>query len=99
MNIDTLNLVIQGQSERSILAKSEYTYIAKCRVMARLFDKCDHIRESGLKMDSDDKPLQYSGKAAGLYKFKLPIAYENARLLFAMISIVDTLPRTLIFRS
>jgi hypothetical protein len=93
MNIDTLNLVIQGQSERSILAKSKYTYIAKCRVMARLFDKCDHIRESALEMDNDGKPLQYSGKAAGLYKFKLPITCENARLLFAMISMDDTLPR------
>ena len=95
---DLLDLVVQGQSERSILERSKKTYLSKVKVMMRLLNECDDIRSDCLIMDDNNKPMQHSGIASGIFKMKLPISCETAQLLFAMISIDDTLPKQSVHR-
>ena len=67
--------------------------------MMRLLNECDEIRSDCLIiMDDDNKPMQHSGIASGIFKMKLPISCETAQLLFAMISIDDTLPKQSVHR-
>jgi hypothetical protein len=95
---DLLDLVVQDQLERSILERSKKTYLSKVKKMMRLLNECDDIRSDCLIMDDNDKPLQHSGIASGIFKMKLPISCETAQLLFAMISIDDTLPKQSVHR-
>jgi hypothetical protein len=44
-------------------------------------------------MDDNDKPMQQSGIASGIFKMQLPNSCGTAQLLFAMIFIDDNLPK------
>ena len=44
-------------------------------------------------MDDNDKPMQQSGIASGIFKMLLPSSCEAAQLLFAMIFIDENLPK------
>jgi hypothetical protein len=94
MNREQLNQVIHGQSERNILEKSKKTYLSKCKVMTKLLNNCEEdIRLQSLDLDINGNCQFHTGLAAGVMMLKMPMEEEVAKILFALISVDDTLPR------
>ena len=94
MNRALLERVVQGQAERNITEKSKKAYLSQCKVMTTmLFNAGDDIAEASLVQDDEGNYLKHNGMAKEVYKLKLPIDCDVAKLLFAQISIDDTLPR------
>ena len=94
MDREQINLIVQGQSERNILEKSKATYLSKCKVMTRILNNtADDIRRQALVLDAHGKPLCHSGKAKDVFKLQLPMDVDIAKILFALISVDDSLPK------
>ena len=94
MNRELLERVVQGQAERNITEKSKKTYLSQCKVLTKmLFDAGDDIAEESLEKDDFGNYCKHSGMAKEVYKLILPIKCHIAKLLFAQISIDDSLPR------
>ena len=92
-NLALLLQVAHGQSQRTILDQSKYTYLTKVRVMTEILNKLEDIRTRSLITDSNNVALKHMGEAAKVYKLQLPMSSETAQLLFAAISIDDSLPK------
>ena len=92
-NLALLLHVAHGQSKRTILDQSKYTYMTKVRVMTEILNRSEDIRIRTLMTDANKNALKYIGEAAKVYKLQLPMSSETAQLLFAAISIDDSLPK------
>ncbi len=87
-----LQQVAQGQAERNILDKSKKGYLGKMRVMTGLLNKLEN-RATFLVFDEENNPVYYTGSADKIIKMVLPMEKNIGQLLFAMLSIDDTLPK------
>ena len=92
-NLALLLHVAHGQSQRTILDQSKKTYMMKVKVMTEILNKSQDIRIRALMTDANNNALKHTGEAAKIYKLQLPMSSETAQLLFAAISIDDSLPR------
>ena len=91
---ELLSNVSQGQRTRTVLEGTNKCYISKCRVLTRILDSIQDLREDALEIDENGVALEHIGEAHGLLRLKLPITVDTARLLFAAISIDETLTKT-----
>jgi hypothetical protein len=95
MDREVLLAIAQNQREHCLSDDSISGYISKCRVMINmLYDKNDdNFRHNIFEFGDDDKPLYHTGGAFKLMKLRLPIELETAQILFAALSIDETLPK------
>jgi len=91
IDIRVLDAVARGQRIRTVKANSHNHYICKMRVMSRILWSIEEIRNSVFHLMPDGQPQEHTGKAAGVYKLKLPISVTTAQRLFAAISVDPTL--------
>jgi hypothetical protein len=94
-----LSHVVHGQSQRTILEDSKDKYLGKVKVMTEILNKDAEIRRLALVCTEDslqtDDPVavKHVGKAAKIFKLRLPMTAEVGKLLFAAISIDESLPK------
>ena len=93
ISLALLQHVAHGQSQRTILDKSKQCYMTKVKVMTEILNRSPDIRIRTLVTDNNNVAQTHTGEASKIRKLKLPISAETAQLLFAAISIDDTLPR------
>lgn len=93
MDFEALELVVEGQGLRNILDKSISCYLSKCKVMTELLNKNNVIRARALLIDEQGNALKHTGLASRVFKLRLPMEVETAKLLFAMLSIDTSLPK------
>ena len=93
ISLALLQQVAHGQSQRTILDKSKRTYMSKVKVMTEILNRSPDIRIRTLVVDGDGSAQKHTGEASKILKLRLPISAETGQLLFAAISIDDTLPR------
>ena len=88
-----LENVSDGQSRRTIVERSQAGYISKCRVLTRILNSIEDLREDALEVDANGAALEHTGAARGVFRLKLPITVDTARCLFAAVSIDGSLVR------
>ena len=93
MDITTLDIIVQGQSERNILSSSMREYLGRCATMTKILNENPALRSMALELDENDEPIRHAGEAKKVFKIKFPMAITTARYLFAQISIDTSLPR------
>lgn len=93
MELNALDLIVQGQTERNILEGSIAGYLSKCKVMTTLLYNNVDLRHRAIQHNEIGEAIQHIGAAKGVYKLQLPLTVEVARYLFALISIDTSLPR------
>jgi hypothetical protein len=92
MDLERLEAIAQGQAERNILPKSGNGYLSKCKVMTEILNSFATIREEALVF-VDGVPVKHTGEASKIFKLKLPMTVNVSKLLFAAISVDETLPK------
>ena len=93
ISLALLQHVAHGQSQRTILEKSKYGYMTKVKVMTEILNRADDIRIRTLVTDENGTAQKHIGEASKIFKLQLPMSEETAQLLFAAISIDDSLPK------
>ena len=93
ISIALLQQVAHGQSQRTILDKSKGNYMSKVRVMTAILNRSLDVRVKTLVTDTNGIAQFHTGEASKILKLQLPMSGEAAQLLFAAISIDDTLPK------
>ena len=61
------------------------------RVITKILDRIEGVRESALDLGADGVAMEHTGKARGVKRMNLPITHDTAEILFAAISIDDSL--------
>lgn len=86
-----LSEIALGQSQRNIMTSSMGEYLGRMRTITRLLNKHDELRSLTLEVDENGRAIEHIGKAKGVYRMKFPMQVEHARLLFALISVDESL--------
>ena len=94
MNLEALNLIVEGQGLRNILDDTKSGYLSKCKIMTELLHKDPRIREKSIVVDGDGIGVKHTGEASKVYRLIFPLTVDVGKLLFALLSVDDTtLPR------
>ena len=88
-----LQHVVHGQTQRTILEGSKSGYMSKCKVMTAILNRNPEIRQRTLITNDENEAQRHLSKASNIFKLQLPMTAESAKLLFAALSIDDTLPK------
>jgi hypothetical protein len=91
--LQQLQLIAHGQTQRKILNQSQKGYLSRCKTITEVLNRDAEVRSKTLEVDDNGIALMHTGDAKRLYKLKLPMSVEAAELLFAAISVDDTLPK------
>lgn len=92
MNVEDVDLIVEGQGSRTVLANTHDEYLSKVRVITRLMVKHLDIFKDALVLDEDGAPTYHSGQANKVHKIALPLLVTDAQRLFGIISVDETLP-------
>ena len=94
MNREELLLIAEGQQQRTVVTNTMKQYISKCRVITKVINEIIDIREEALELNPETgDPISHRGAAVGVLKMKFPISVDIAKILFAKLSVDDSLPR------
>lgn len=88
-----LTEIALGQAQRNIMSSSMGEYLGRMRTITRLLKDNEELRVLTLELDENGDPMSHVGKAKGVFRMKLPMRVEHARLLFALISVDESLAR------
>ncbi len=92
LDLASLYSIVQGQAERNIMESSMSEYLCRCRTMTNILSKHDSLRRMALELDSNGNPISHTGLAHGVFKLKMPMSVESAKLLFGLLSVDTSLP-------
>ena len=93
MDIDNIDLVVEGQNERTILDKSKRGYLSKMKVLTAILKNHPDVFPDTLATDANGVTQKHCGPASAIYKLNLPLQPLDAARLFALVSIDQTLAR------
>ena len=93
MNVETLDVIAAGQSQRQVLDHSLMGYVSKMKVLTNIINKIPELRSVALELDENGVAKHHSGKAKKVFKLQLPITVDTSKRLFAAISIDKSLPK------
>ena len=92
-NISVLQHVAHGQVLRTVKCNSMKQYLSKVKVMTDILNHSPELRNQSLECNEDGTAKKHTGMASNIFKLKLPVTVDTAKLLFAALSIDDSLPR------
>ena len=96
INLALLSHVAHGQTQRTVRGGTKSQYAGKVKIMTKILNSDEQLRVKALEtVQTVNGPVakKHTGTAKNIYKLKLPITTEVAQLLFAAISIDDSLPK------
>ena len=96
VNLAQLSYVVHGQTQRTVLSDTKRQYLGKVKMMTNILNSDPELRFKSLEtVETVNGRIaqKHTGEAREIFKMKLPPNPETAQLLFAAISIDDTLPK------
>ena len=94
VSLSLLREVAYGQSQRTVLNSTQKQYLGQVRVIVNIIYSHPELREMALLKNESGNFYFYKGLAHKIYKLKLPMNNEVAKLTWASISIDKTLPKS-----